>query len=67
MRDEDEHLNVPWKTMTKGYFESGVALLDLVGSGFTSLGLEFTVRYGPYAFPDFKDNYTLRLSYSFMF
>ncbi|MEE4177638.1 MAG: DUF5686 family protein [Bacteroides sp.] len=55
------------RTMEKGYFESGLALTDLIGSGFTSLGLEFMYRYGPYAFPKFKDNFSLRLSYSIMF
>lgn len=55
------------RTMEKGYFESGLALTDLIGSGFTSLGLEFMYRYGPYAFPQFKDNFSLRLSYSIMF
>lgn len=67
MDDRDQHVNAPFEMMEKGFFESGVALLDIVGSGLSSLGLEFSYRYGPYAFPDFKDNYTLRLSYSFMF
>ena len=67
LRDREDHLYAPWGTMEKGFFESGVALLDLFGSGFSSFGVEFTYRYGPYAFPDFKDNYSLRLSYGFMF
>jgi len=67
LRDRGDHLNAPWNTMEKGFFESGIALVDIIGSGFSSFGAEFTVRYGPYAFPDFKDNYTLRLSYGFMF
>ncbi len=67
LRDSENHLHAPWNTMEEGFFESGVALVDLFGSGFASFGLEFTIRYGPYAFPDFRDNYTLRLSYGFMF
>ncbi len=67
MHDREKHLHTSFKTMDKGYFESGVAVLDLLGSGFTSLGIEFAYRYGPYAFPSFKDNFTLRLSYSFLF
>ncbi len=67
LRDRENHLHAPWGTMEKGFFESGVALLGLIGSGFSSLGVEFAYRYGPYAFPEFKDNYTLRLSYGFMF
>lgn len=67
MRDRDKHHNAGFNTMEKGYFESGFAILDLLGSGFSSLGLEFAYRYGPNAFPAFKDNYTLRLSYTFLF
>jgi hypothetical protein len=62
-----QHLNQSLQSFEKGYLESGVALLDLLGSGITSLGVEFMVRYGPYAFPQFKDNYSLRLSYSVLF
>ncbi len=62
-----QHLNAGFKSMEKGYFESGIAVLDLVGSGFSSLGFEFMLRYGPYAKPDFVDNFSLRLSYAFFF
>jgi hypothetical protein len=55
------------KSMKKGYFESGFAITDLLGSGLTGMGIEFMYRYGPYAFPDFKDNFSLRLSYSILF
>ncbi|MBW6498036.1 MAG: DUF5686 and carboxypeptidase regulatory-like domain-containing protein [Bacteroidales bacterium] len=61
------HAGYEIKSMEKGYFESGFAITDLIGSGLTSLGVEFMYRYGPYALPDFKDNFSLRLSYSFMF
>ncbi len=61
------HAGYEIKSMEKGYFESGFAITDLIGSGLTSLGVEFMYRYGPYAFPDFKDNFSLRLSYSFIF
>jgi len=61
------HAGYEIKSMEKGYFESGFAITDLVGSGFSSLGVEFMYRYGPYALPNFNDNFSLRLSYSFMF
>ncbi|MFO7979151.1 MAG: DUF5686 family protein, partial [Bacteroidales bacterium] len=60
------HVNTTLKSFPKGYFESGIAVLDVIGSGMTGIGVEFMVRYGPYAFPDFKDNYSVRLSYSFL-
>lgn len=61
------HLGYNLKSMNKGYFESGIAITNLIGSGISSMGIEFMYRYGPYAFPDFSDNYSLRLTYSFMF
>jgi hypothetical protein len=61
------HLNAGFATMEKGFFESGFALLDLLGSGFTSLGFEVMVRYGPYTLPEFRDNLSFRLSYSLLF
>ncbi len=62
-----QHLNAGLKSMERGYFESGIAVLDLIGSGFSSFGFEFMLRYGPYAKPDFTDNFSLRLSYAFFF
>lgn len=65
--EHPEHHHAGFATMENGYLESGIVILDLIGSGFSSMGLAFTVRYGPYAKPSFKDNYTIALSYSFMF
>jgi len=67
MHDRERHLNTTFNTMERGFFESGIAILNLIGSDFTSLGLEFSVRYGPYAYPCFKDNFSLLLGYSVMF
>ncbi len=61
------HKEVDVRAMNKGFLESGIAILDLVGSGFSSVGLEFMMRYGPHARPRFSDNYSIRLSYNFLF
>jgi hypothetical protein len=50
--------------MEKGFVESGLAVRDLYRVGLTWLGLEFMYRYGPYGLPAFRDNFSLRLSYS---
>ena len=63
----EAHREVDVRSMHKGFIESGIAVLDLVGSGFSSVGLEFMMRYGPHARPRFSDNYSIRLSYSFLF
>lgn len=61
------HQGYEIKSMEKGYFESGLAITDLLGSGISSMGIEFMYRYGPYALPDFSDNFSLRLTYSILF
>jgi hypothetical protein len=50
--------------MDKGFVESGLAVKDLYRLGMTWLGLEFMYRYGPYGLPEFRDNFSLRISYS---
>lgn len=67
LNNPHHHHHVTLSSMDKGYFESGVAFLDLMGSGFSKLGLELMVRYGPYARPEFKDNLSVRLAYSLLF
>lgn len=67
LRHPEWHQGYAIRTMEKGFLESGLAITDLLGSGLTSIGIEFMYRYGPYAFPEFKDNYSLRLTYSILF
>lgn len=64
--DQDRHAMLPG-SMEKGYLESGLAVRDLYRVGLTWLGLEFMYRYGPYRLPAFRDNFSLRISYSIGF
>ena len=66
LSSSQQHQNVSLNSFPKGYFESGFALLELLGTGLTGIGLEFMYRYGPYGFPGFGENFTVRLSYSFL-
>lgn len=54
------------KTMEKGYFESGLLLNNLVGSGFTGIGFGAFYRYGPHHLDKLTDNLTVKLSLSLM-
>ncbi|MGZ3862669.1 MAG: DUF5686 family protein [Bacteroidia bacterium] len=53
--------NVSVSGMEKGYFESGLRLLHLYKSGFSTLGIGAFYRYGPYAKPDPADNLAIKL------
>jgi hypothetical protein len=67
LSDAQPHRNVTLGSYPKAYLESGFAILDLMGSGLSGVGIEFMYRYGPYGFPTFADNFSLRLSYSMLF
>ncbi len=56
----DQHQNVNFKTLNKGFIESGVELNKII-YGF---GLTFFYRYGPNALPKFEDNLSLKVNFN---
>jgi hypothetical protein len=66
MANPAQHLNVAYKTMDKGYYESGVTVDNIYSTGLTSLGVALFYRYGPYAFDNYKDNFAVKLSLSYI-
>lgn len=61
------HLNLNYKTMERGYFESGFLVNNLLDLRVYSLGVGAFYRWGPYSYPMFKDNIALKVSISFPF
>ncbi len=59
MDKPEQHIGFEYKTLDKGYFESGVEVNQI----FKGFGLTFFTRYGPNALPKFGDNFALKLSY----
>ncbi len=61
------HVNYNFKTLSRGYYESGLVMRRLLYFNFTDLGLGIMYRYGPYRFPATKENfaYMFSLFYSF--
>ena len=55
----DQHLDIEYKTLKNGYFESGLQINQL----FKGLGISTFLRYGPNQLPDLEDNIALRISY----
>lgn len=72
LRSPEVHQEIEFKTLEKGFFESGIALDNIVRFNyinFAYLGIGFAayVRYGHYAFEEFGDNIAYRLTVDFDF
>lgn len=62
------HKGINFKTLEKGYFESGLLINDLIkSSGLATLGVGCFYRYGPYALPTWKENIAAKLSLNLLF
>jgi hypothetical protein len=59
LEKREQHLGIDFKTLEKGFFESGFEL-NQIYSGF---GLTGFYRYGPNQLPRFEDNLALKLSF----
>ena len=67
LKDRERHQNFGFKTMEKGFYESGLLVNDLVKGGFSSLGLGAFYRYGAYRKPELIDNFNLVLTAAITF
>jgi hypothetical protein len=62
LSNPQDHLNYDFKTMEKGYFESGFVVRKLLDIKIVDFGLGIMFRYGPYSLPKTKDNFAYKLS-----
>jgi hypothetical protein len=56
---ENQHIGLPFKSLEKGFFESGLEVNKI----FNGLGLTAFYRYGPNQLPRFDDNLSIKISY----
>ncbi len=56
------HLNYNYKTMEKGYFESGFVVRKLLDFQVYDLGVGVLYRYGAYSLPKVFDNFGFKIS-----
>ena len=59
MDKPQQHIGLEYKTLEKGFLESGVE----ANSIYKGFGLTFFFRYGPYGLPKLEDNLALKISY----
>ena len=62
-----DHLNFPFRTLEKGYYESGFVIRQLLPLGLTDLGFGILYRYGPYSMPETKENVAYKFSVYYSF
>ncbi|WP_199269639.1 hypothetical protein [Formosa sp. L2A11] len=60
MENQERHEGLEFKTLDKGYLESGFELNQLI-FGF---GLSLTYRYGAYHLPEIEDNFALKFTFN---
>ncbi|MBC5838449.1 DUF5686 family protein [Flavobacterium muglaense] len=59
MKKPEQHIGLEYKTLDKGYLESGIELNQI----YNGLGLTAFYRYGPNQLPKFEDNIAIKLSF----
>ena len=59
LQKPEQHVGIDYKTLDKGYFESGIELNQI----FKGLGLSGFYRYGPNILPRFEDNLAIKLTF----
>jgi hypothetical protein len=65
LKYNENHLNINYKTLEKGYYESGFLINNLLNLRIYSLGVGAYYRWGPYSYPRFEDNVALKVSITF--
>ncbi len=67
MEDSNQHSYFPFKTLDKGYYETGLIINNILHSNLSGIGVGGFYRFGPYGFSNFKDNLAIKLSLTFNF
>ena len=62
LKHPENHINYDFKTMEKGFFESGFVIRKLLDIKIVDLGLGIMYRYGPYSLEKTGDNFAYKVS-----
>ncbi len=60
LENKSQHTGLTFKTLEKGFFESGIEANKM----FKGFGLNLFYRYGPNGLPKFEDNLSLKISFN---
>ncbi len=67
MQNTGYHHNIDFKTLEKGYYESGIMLRKIISLQIYDIGAGVLYRYGPYGFDTVSLNFAYKLSLFFTF
>ncbi len=67
LKNPEQHLNYDFKTLDKGYYESGFVIRKILNLQVYDLGLGVMYRYGPYSLPKTGDNFAYKISLFYAF
>lgn len=62
MDHPENHAGLAFAPLREPYLESGLLVESLLNLGLAKFGVGAFYRYGPYAFPDFKDNVAVKVA-----
>jgi len=65
LNNPEQHHNISYNTLEKGYYESGILLHGLLDLKFYKIGAGVFYRYGPYSFDMVGDNFAYKVSVVF--
>lgn len=70
LRNPELHIGVPFKTLEKGFFESGVIIdniirINTMNAGYFGIGGGVFYRYGAYHLTDLRDNFTFKVAFMY--
>lgn len=67
LKHPGDHRNIRLSTMEKGYYETGIAINNIITTPFSGMGVAVLQRLGPYSHPEARKNTVARLTFSFAF
>jgi len=65
MRNAQHHENIDFRSLEKGYFETGLLINNIFRLQIFRYGVGILYRYGPYTFPKTIDNFAFKLTLQF--
>ena len=65
LKHKENHYYIDYKTLERGYFESGFLINNMLNLRVYSVGVGAFYRWGSYSYPMFKDNIALKVTITF--
>ncbi len=67
LEHKEDHNNIEFKTLEKGYYESGIIIRKMFDLGLVDFGIGALYRYGPYGFENVSYNFAYKFSIFYSF